>query len=435
MSVAKAFCCVIFIIFLPILSLAGGDVQEEPEVLKGELNISDYNIRDLGTIDLDGEWEFYYNRLLSPQDFKDGLNNNMELIHVPSIWNDILYKGIKLGGQGYATYRLTVHKKERDQLLAFFIPNVYTSYKLYVNDSLVAQNGEVGESKDKSSPSWKPLYKTFICKDSKMEIIWQVSNFYHNRGGIHKVLKFGSPESVAFTREKSVISNILSVGGLIVLGLFFIIFFFIRKGQTATLYFGLLCILWALRALFSNIYLITDLMPGITWNAAIRIEYLSLYASVLAGVLFITKTYGEFFNPLFKWIIITINYLFIALSLILPPLFFTSMLPAYQFFLAVNLAYIVLIIVRAIMDKQKEAWFSAASIFIGISLFTYEITAYIFIFKVNHVLINIGYLAIFFLNSLVIAAHFVSAIHKMKNLEEEKENETLSRLGRTYRYR
>ncbi|UII28088.1 7TM-DISM domain-containing protein [Fulvivirga maritima] len=386
--------------------------------------MSQKDISELGTLDLSGEWEFYYNQLLYSEDFIEGVDT--AYAEVPAIWNDMRYKGIMLNGQGVATYRLVINKKPADNLLAVYVPNVYTAHRLYVNGQLIAQNGNVGKSKDEVKPEWRPIYKTFICEGDQLEIIWQVANFHHHRGGIHKPLKLGVPEQLAHSQQNLVAANILSVGGLLVLGCFFIVFFFIRKRQLATLYFGIFCLLWAVRALFSNLYLIPEIV-SLPWNLSIRIEYLSLYASALVGVLFITKSFQNMVKGLIKWIIITINYIFIAITLILPPVFFTSLLPAYQFFLMINLIYIMVIIVQALLNKQKEAWFSAAGILVGILSFAYELTAYIFMFKVNVVVVNLGYLAIFFLNSLVIAYHFVIAYQKINHLEREKED-SFSRL-------
>ncbi|MBL3654706.1 7TM-DISM domain-containing protein [Fulvivirga sediminis] len=420
MSIVKALRQLSVAIFLSTSCFLSLHAQSLPEINKGRLDLSKNDIGEMGTIDLSGEWEFYYHKLLFSADFHDE-EWDAKYAEVPSIWNDMRYKGIMLNGRGYATYRLIIKKDPEAKLLALYVPNVYTAYRLYANGQLIASNGKVGKSKEEVEPQWKPTYTTFISEDHELELIWQVANFHHHRGGIHKLLKLGTPEEVVKSQQNIVAANLLSVGGLLVLGFFFIVFFFIRKGQLATLYFGLFCLLWAVRILFSNIYLISELV-NLPWSLSLRIEYLSLYASAMVGVLFITKSFKDIVKGLFKWIIITINYLFIAITLILPPIFFTSLLPAYQFFLMINLVYIAVVVIQALQNKQKEAWFSAAGILVGILSFAYELTAYIFMFKVNLIVLNLGYLAIFFLNSLVIAHHFVIAYQKINNLEREKED-------------
>ena len=60
---------------------------------------------------LRGEWEFYENKLLTPQDFRaDGraIEAERRVIQVPGSWNDFD------GGHGAGTYRLRIQVGEPD---------------------------------------------------------------------------------------------------------------------------------------------------------------------------------------------------------------------------------------------------------------------------------------------------------------------------------
>ena len=56
---------------------------------------------------LDGEWEFYWNRLLSPEDFADGAPDPAH-IPVPGSWLILSGERDDLARYGYATYRTVV---------------------------------------------------------------------------------------------------------------------------------------------------------------------------------------------------------------------------------------------------------------------------------------------------------------------------------------
>lgn len=394
--------------------------QSKNSAIKGVIDASHVNFKKNQTITLSGEWEFYWNKLLTSKNFETrGIRPGY--IKVPSVWNDQFYKGEELSGQGYATYRLTVITSNAPKLLAIEIPNVYTSYKLFINQELIATNGMVGVTKQAYQPEWKPTLKAFNASDT-LEVIVQVANFDHNRGGIHKPFVIGNFDSIATIRESKVIANMLLTGGLFALGCFFIAFYLFRAKQKSTIYFGLFCLLWAIRSVFSNIYLVSTFFDAFNWILALRIEYISLYLSVLFGILFLAKVFDPKESKLVKYAINIINGVFILLTLILPPVLFTMLLPAYQIFIVINLLYAVYVITKAVFDKRKDAWFSAISMLLGIGVLGYEIISYVWVLKVNYVFLNFGYLTVFFLNSLVLASRFVGAYIKAEQSETDKSS-------------
>lgn len=393
----------------------GAMAQSENNAIKGVLNITNVDFSANDYVTLTGQWEFYWNKLLGPEDFKNG-GFRPGYINVPSVWNDQYIKGEELGGQGYATYRLIVITANAPKLLSIEAPNVYTSYNLFINGELIAQNGVVGKSKQEAAPEWKPVLKVFNATDT-LEVIVQVANYSHNRGGIHKPFVIGNFDSIAALRESKVIANMLLTGGLFVLGLFFIAFYLFRAKEKSSIYFGLFCLLWAIRSVFSNIYLVTTFFDSFNWILALRIEYISLYLSVLFGILFLARVFDPKESKLIKYIINIVNAIFILLTLILPPVLFTMLLPAYQIFIIVNLLLAVYMITKAVFEQKKDAWFSAISILLGIVVLGYEIVSYVWVWKVSYLFLNFGYLSVFFLNSLVLASRFVGAYIKAERSE------------------
>ena len=418
-----------FLTFL-LITLVCIPAISQPKVQQGSLDLTHTDFNDAGPITLDGEWEFYWKQILFPADFFAERALDKKYLKVPAVWNGLKSGMQELTGEGYATYRLIIKKDREPSLLSLDIPNVYTNYALWINGTKLASNGLVSTEASRARPEWQPKVKIFEAPGETVEIILQVSNFHHNRGGVHKSIKLGTPENINRHHESIIVSNVFMVGGLLILGAFFIGFFLIRKGgQRATLYFGLLCLFWGIRSLFSNIYLITSFFDGISWGLAVKVEYLSLYLSMLVGMLFISNVFlQDNKKSIYKYILILINYCIISLTIILPPVYFTQLLPAYQFFIAVNFLFAIVVIVRAIFKKQHEAWFSAMSIIIGIALFAYELTAYALVVKVNFIFLNLGYLAVFFLNSLVLAYHFVGAYKQINILEEERNRGLEGRL-------
>ena len=46
-----------------------------PPAVKGIIDLSEWDFSSNETVDLDGEWEFYWNALISPEDISSGKKN------------------------------------------------------------------------------------------------------------------------------------------------------------------------------------------------------------------------------------------------------------------------------------------------------------------------------------------------------------------------
>ena len=117
-------------------------------------------------------------------------------IHVPQSWNGYLVNGRKLTGSGYATYRLIINVKDEaappeagagsesgSALYGLKILPMGTSYRLWINGELVAQNGMVGTEGQKASAQYLAQEVFFTSLQPEIELVLQISNFQHQKGG------------------------------------------------------------------------------------------------------------------------------------------------------------------------------------------------------------------------------------------------------------
>jgi len=98
-------------------------------------------------IDLNGEWEFYPGVLLSPSDF-DNPDNFLKpvFLHVPGDWNKLQ------GAKGIGTYRLKVMLPAERKNYSVKIKWVRTICKVWADNTLLAQIGEIREPVQNSIP-------------------------------------------------------------------------------------------------------------------------------------------------------------------------------------------------------------------------------------------------------------------------------------------
>ncbi|HEX8059876.1 MAG TPA: 7TM-DISM domain-containing protein, partial [Cyclobacteriaceae bacterium] len=302
--------------------------------------------------------------------------------------------------------------------LSMELPDIYTSYQLWVNGTEVANNGEVGTSRQETSPQWLPKTIVFPATDT-LHVMLQIANFHHMRGGSNDHIYLGLPDQLYQKRESAVITNIILFSGLGLIGCFFVILFLFFRKEKAALYFAALCITWALRAVFTNLYLFANWFPSIDWELMVKIEYLTLYLTMMWSLLYIGKLFSQDVNPIVKYGLIILNSVFILFTIATPAITFTNLLPAYKFVAWLILGYVAFVVIRAIIYDRAGAWFSAISIILGVLMFSYDMLTYEGFISFSPLLFNVGYLAIFLLNATAFAYHLSRSVNPKPQIQFE----------------
>lgn len=361
----------------------------QPVVQDGKIDLRSWDFNK-GAVRLDGRWAFYWDQLLTPGQITGKPNKFFDF---PGIWDE---------GQGFATYTADVLIGTDISMLSMDMPDMYSSYQLWVNGVSVARNGEVGTSRTDSKAQWLPKTVVFPASDT-LHLVLQVSNFQHLRGGSNDHIYLGLPDQLYQKRESAVITNIILFAGLGLIGCFFIILFLFFRKEKAALYFAAICITWALRAVFTNLYLFANWFPSVDWELLVKIEYLTLYLTMMWSLLYIGKLFPEDVNPILKYILVIMNGIFILFTIATPAVMYTNMLPAYKFVAWLILGYVGFVVIRAIVYDRAGAWFSAISIILGVLMFSYDMLTYEGFLNFSPLLFNVGYLTIFFLNATAFA--------------------------------
>jgi hypothetical protein len=166
---------------------------------------------------------------------------------------------------GYGTYRLKIINV-KEKILSIYLFYINTSYKLFINGQLVQEIGKVGTQKSESIPSQKSFVHTFENNKNHIEIVLQVSNFFHRAGGTWEPFLFGKPEDVHREIENRIISDIFICGVLAIMGIYHMGLYSLRKSDLSPLWFGLFCLTLSSRSLLTGTQLIYYLFPKKNWK-------------------------------------------------------------------------------------------------------------------------------------------------------------------------
>jgi PAS domain S-box-containing protein len=297
----KTSLCSLFLAFiiacLALFAACNDGLRERtpPEVVKGVLDLRDWDLKRDGPVNLTGEYEFYWNQHLGPSDFlKETPPHRTGFIRVPGYWTAFQIEGRKLPGSGYATYRLRILLSGQRESLALKFLNMGTAFTAYVSGKKVASVGIAGKSRETTVPRYSPRVVDFQMDINQVEILFQVSNFHHRRGGAWEAIWFGAEEEIRKTRERKISFDLFLFGSIFIMALYHLGLFALRRKDRSPLYFGIFCFLIAIRLLSTEERYFTALFPNMSWGLLLKLEYLSFYLAVPAFTLFMQSLFQEF---------------------------------------------------------------------------------------------------------------------------------------------
>lgn len=351
---------IILIVFFAVMILfLCGCGFENSSSLVAKKAILDLENVDLTTasIKLKGEWEFYWNQLLTPDDFLlHDAQRSQNYIDLPHSWNGYEWEGQRLSGDGYATFRLLLNLDEDDigQRLALHMPTIFHAYKLWIDGELYAEVGQVGTDRDSTIPSLATRKVYFTPEQKQVEIVMQVANFHHKRGGITKYIELGSSDFITTKVDRKIVFETFVTGSLFIIGSYHLLLFIHRRKDKAPLYFGLFAMMWGFRSLLVGEVMLTKWFPNFPWELQIKIEYLVLY---LVTYIFLMYFY-HLFKGIPRWFQKTSYVLAVFFSLVVmltPARMYTHTLLLYELIIVAHIAFILYALYKSVKEKKEGA--------------------------------------------------------------------------------
>ncbi|CAM4188394.1 ATP-binding protein [Saccharibacillus endophyticus] len=329
------------------------------ESREGVLDLRQVEVRE-NPQKLAGEWEFYWQELLSPEDARirsTEVGQGEHWIDIPSSWSGYRWNGEKLGGSGYATYRLVVELSEKDhnERLALRLPSIFHAYKLWVNGELLAQVGKVGQDKAGMNPRLATKLLFFQPESDNIELVMQVSNFNHNRGGITKPIELGGSDVLATKTNLNLAADMFVTASLVVIGLYNLLLFILRRKDRAPLYFGVFTVLLGIRSLFNGEVIFTQWLPHFPWELQFKIEYLILSVSGFIIMMYFDSIFPNYVSRWFRIGSRVATGAFCILIIVTPALIYTQFLLPIGVMVVAHMVYLMIGLVRMAARRKSGA--------------------------------------------------------------------------------
>ncbi len=372
---------VFFIFFILITGIGtwyyaidrGRIIEHNHQQAKGGVLSVDQNILDKNKlIYLEGEFQFYWKQLLTPEDFKHNQTiKRPQLTYIPSLWDSIDSQG---RAYGYATYRLKI-KVPKDDYYGIKIKELDCAYKIWMNEKSDSV-GIVTNNPKTYIPSWRRKELYCYSKNKEIDLVLQIANFSHRKGGPEDVMLFGKGKDIYSYKKLQYGLNVFLFGVFIILSIYFFGMTLFGRRDPSILNFSLLCLFMSLRIITTGEKLLLDFIPSLNWDIAIRIEYLSYTILVPIFLYFIRSIFPAFYNIKILKIVKWISYIFCAI-LVIPPYYFSYTPILYQFVIILMVFYILYGLIKALQKKEEFSFI----FFLGYVFFFFVVLKDIFYYN------------------------------------------------------
>lgn len=326
-----------------------------PKIEHGVIDLTNWDFDKDGIVKLDGEWAFYWKSFLYDTISNQVIPPDSGFVFVPGLWNEKVINGKINTAKGYASYRLLINTNTKQELAIKYI-NSATSCEIFVDGCSLFSSGTPGKTETTTKPGYKPAVVSFFPKGEKVEIVLQIANFAHKKGGQWETLFFGEKEQIARLNNQNIFIEIILIGCILIMAIFHLVIYFKNTYEKPLLYFGVFALLIAIKFLLSGEHTVY-LLGAPKWINLVRIDYLSFYLSILSFLLFVRSLFPNEVHRFATKLFIVAAILSSVSVWVLPLFYFSYIMFYYQLLTIIGGVYAFFILYLAIKRKREGAYY------------------------------------------------------------------------------
>lgn len=304
---------IIILFCVIIVSITIGLNKKQDMVINGVLDVS--NIKQGSAINLSGVWGFYWEQ----QVLSNGKIQNMgneQMVTVPSNWTKYKSNNKKLPIDGYAVYRIIVKGSKGDNL-ALKIPQIGSSYNLWIDGKIRYSSGHVGKNAIESKPKWTTKVVNFSVQKEYTEVMIEVSNFHYFRAGITTPIIIGTESQIQQLKYGGLFIDSFIFAVLFVMAVFFLLLYLLYNHNKSYAYLALFSAAVALRPLLYGECYFNNIFQNLSFEINTKI-YLVTFVVIQLFFLYFYYQYEELLSKKFVYFIGWPLILIIAVGVIIP---------------------------------------------------------------------------------------------------------------------
>jgi len=353
----------------------------------GTIDLARWNFERDGITTLDGDWQFYWNQLLSCDDLSTQIPNT--LASVPNTWDNYSANGTALPAFGYATYRLhVITALPPGTQMGLWLNNFSSAYNLYIDGDLVSSNGRVATNASDEIGRYDSRAVYFELPASAFDIVIQVSNFHYARGGVWYNLIFGSADSVRIYDTHKAFAAAAQFGILLIVFLYCISVYFLLRELHINLIFGLMCFFLALFLDALNMTYLWKLFPALSIGGYVFIWYSSGIWATFLLVAYFAEIFRSRFSSVTTKVFFVLTAGFQILHIVAPASVYTAcvgplnVVPQMYLYIPEFVCILIVICIR-LRDMTRVALLNILGIALLVAAFIHDSLYYTHIASYN----------------------------------------------------
>lgn len=409
------FCTFLSIVFFPI------QLNAYPEAENGILDLRDITFDDRKIIELHGEFLFYRDKFV-PYDELFTEKSEYDIFKAPRLWNQKAGDRKTYPAHGIGTFAVKILLPDERPILSVRLDTVYTAYILYANGKPVKKVGTPGRDKSSSIPHLYPGLTVIEDPGTELILSMHVSNFHAEWSGFWEPLQIGSAAAVRKAWESQMMMVLFISGALIIMALYHLAIFSLRREEKGPLYVAIFCFLMFSRAITMDQRLITHIFEGINWSLVRSIEFGGLFWGIPVFALLLRSIFPGCVSDRVIKVLLSLAGFYTIIELFRIPFIHPLILPTIQLILVLSSIYFIYSMILAFKKKLEGASVFAA----GLAVFLVSITNDML--HTNEI-INTGHFAPFgllgfiFSQAFILSRKFSIAFRTSESLSIEIEHE------------
>ena len=359
------------LIFFLLLSFAHGKEEYSPKVIDGVINLENYNFKKSGPAKIKGNWNFYWNKFLKPEDLNEDLFKKTKKISVPGLWN--ANKNFKAYGYGSLFTKVTGLKK--GEKLSIQLQGFSSSFKLFIiqdNKSyFLGGVGTPGTKKSNTTPKFGDLVRNFTSTGSDLYILIHGANFHYRTGGLFNSVAIGNKQDIREKSEGVKYRSFFIIGIYLIIGINHFGIFYQRREDKGSFWFGIFCFIIVFRFLSAKSYL-DYIFPNpsvFSFELNRKFEFLTFYLGGPIFCEFLRYLFKDYFPDKFMKTFWITSGLFSAVVLLTSSNIFSLTINAFQIIVLFFILFILIQILRASIKNIPYSRICMA----GLSVFMFGI--------------------------------------------------------------
>lgn len=285
-------------IIVALFYINSGTKSRGPHAEQGQMSLIDWDFQADKVVQLTGEWEFYPEVLIYPE---DGLQKHgksfeqyshiLKFAQVPGSWNE--YFSDNDDGYRIGTYRLLLQVPE-EGVYGIKTNTIRYASRVFINGEQVVSAGSVAENPEDFRMDNRFYIGKGYSQGQTIELVVHVANSIYFVGGITSPLEFAPYEQLLRHRDTQRALEAFVISGYLILGLYFLGSYARRTQTKYLLYLSMICLAQAIHRSTLSERLLDLMIPDIDVATLVRLQIPLAYLLTFFFLLFIYDFFKKY---------------------------------------------------------------------------------------------------------------------------------------------